>query len=97
MPHDIALEQNVKAALAQDPRVVHEQAIAVLARAGVITLRGTWRTTSLAYDASSAKRASARACAIPTSSPASTRATTRRPSATSSSWSWSTATTPAPS
>ena len=41
MPHDIELEDNVKAALARDPRVDHDQAIAVFARAGVVTLRGT--------------------------------------------------------
>ena len=41
MPHNIALEQDVKAALADDSRVDHDKAIAVLARAGVVTLRGT--------------------------------------------------------
>jgi osmotically-inducible protein OsmY len=41
MPQDIELEDNVKAALARDPRVDHDQAIAVFASAGVITLRGT--------------------------------------------------------
>ena len=41
MPQDIELEDNVKAALARDPRVDHDQAIAVFARAGVVTLRGT--------------------------------------------------------
>jgi osmotically-inducible protein OsmY len=41
MPQDIGLEDNVKAALARDPRVDHDQAIAVFASAGVVTLRGT--------------------------------------------------------
>ena len=41
MPQDIQLEDNVKAALARDPRVDHDQAIAVFARAGAVTLRGT--------------------------------------------------------
>ena len=41
MPQDIELEDNVKAALARDPRVDHDQAIAVFASAGVVTLRGT--------------------------------------------------------
>jgi osmotically-inducible protein OsmY len=41
MPQDIALEDDVKAALARDPRVEHDQAIAVFASAGVVTLRGT--------------------------------------------------------
>ena len=41
MPHDIALEQDVRATFAEDPRVDHDKAIAVLARAGVVTLRGT--------------------------------------------------------
>jgi BON domain len=41
MPQDIELEDNVKAALAGDPRVDHDQAIAVLASAGVVTLRGS--------------------------------------------------------
>jgi osmotically-inducible protein OsmY len=41
MPQDIELEDNVKAALARDPRVDHDQAIAVFASAGVVTLRGS--------------------------------------------------------
>jgi osmotically-inducible protein OsmY len=41
MPQDIELEDHVKAALARDPRVDHDQAIAVFASAGVVTLRGT--------------------------------------------------------
>ena len=41
MPQDIELEDNVKAALARDPRLQHDQAIAVFARAGAVTLRGT--------------------------------------------------------
>jgi osmotically-inducible protein OsmY len=41
MPQDIGLEDNVKAALARDSRVDHDQAIAVYASAGVVTLRGT--------------------------------------------------------
>ena len=41
MPQDIELEDNVKAALARDRRVDHDQSIAVFARAGVVTLRGT--------------------------------------------------------
>jgi osmotically-inducible protein OsmY len=41
MPQDIGLEDNVKAALARDPRVDHDRAIAVFASAGVVTLRGT--------------------------------------------------------
>jgi osmotically-inducible protein OsmY len=41
VPQDIELEDNVKAALARDPRVDHDQAIAVFASAGVVTLRGT--------------------------------------------------------
>jgi osmotically-inducible protein OsmY len=41
MSQDIALEDNVKAALARDPRVEHDRAIAVLANGGVVTLRGT--------------------------------------------------------
>jgi osmotically-inducible protein OsmY len=41
MPQDIELEDNVKAALARDPRVDHDQAIAVFASSGVVTLRGT--------------------------------------------------------
>ena len=41
MPQDIGLEDNVKVALARDPRVDHDQAIAVFAMAGAVTLRGT--------------------------------------------------------
>jgi osmotically-inducible protein OsmY len=41
MPQEIEIEDNVKAALAGDPRVDHDQAIAVFASAGVVTLRGT--------------------------------------------------------
>lgn len=41
MPQDIELEENVRSALAGDPRVDHDQAIAVFASAGVVTLRGT--------------------------------------------------------
>jgi osmotically-inducible protein OsmY len=41
MPQDIALEDDVKAAIASDPRVEHDRAIAVFASAGVVTLRGT--------------------------------------------------------
>lgn len=41
MPQDVELADNVKAALARDPRVAHDQAIAVFARAGVVTLRGS--------------------------------------------------------
>jgi osmotically-inducible protein OsmY len=41
MPQDIELEENVRSALARDPRVDHDQAIAVFASAGVVTLRGT--------------------------------------------------------
>ena len=44
MPQDIELEDNVKAALAGDPRVDHDKTIAVFARAGVVTLRGTVET-----------------------------------------------------
>jgi osmotically-inducible protein OsmY len=44
MPQDIELEDNVKAALASDPRVDHDKAIAVFARSGVVTLRGTVET-----------------------------------------------------
>ena len=41
MPQDIELADNVKAALGRDPRVAHDQAIAVFASAGGITLRGS--------------------------------------------------------
>ena len=41
MLQDIELEENVKAALARDPRLKHPRAVAVLARARVVTLRGT--------------------------------------------------------
>jgi hypothetical protein len=51
MPQDIELEDDVKAALAGDPRVDHDQAIAVFASAGVVsstraTPRSrTWRSS----------------------------------------------------
>lgn len=41
MPQDIELEENVRSALARDRRVDHDQAIAVFASAGVVTLRGS--------------------------------------------------------
>ncbi len=41
MPQDIEIADNVKVALARDPRVDHDQAIAVFASAGVVTLRGS--------------------------------------------------------
>ena len=41
MPQDTELEDDVKAALTRDARLQHDQAIAVFARAGVVTLRGT--------------------------------------------------------
>ena len=41
MPQDIELEQNVKAALARDRRVDHDESNAVFARAGTVTLRGS--------------------------------------------------------
>ena len=41
MPQDIELEENVRSALARDPRVDHDQAIAVFASAGSVTLRGS--------------------------------------------------------
>jgi osmotically-inducible protein OsmY len=41
MPQDVELEDSVKAALARDSRLQHDEAIAVFARAGVVTLRGT--------------------------------------------------------
>jgi osmotically-inducible protein OsmY len=44
MPQDFELEDNVKAALARDPRVDHDQAVAVFASAGAVTLRGTVET-----------------------------------------------------
>jgi osmotically-inducible protein OsmY len=41
MPPDIELQENVRAGLARDPRLAHDNAIAVFASAGVVTLRGT--------------------------------------------------------
>jgi osmotically-inducible protein OsmY len=41
MPQDIELQENVRAGLARDPRLAHDNAIAVFASAGVVTLRGT--------------------------------------------------------
>jgi osmotically-inducible protein OsmY len=41
MPQDIELQENVRAELARDPRLAHDNAIAVFASAGVVTLRGT--------------------------------------------------------
>lgn len=41
MPTDRELEEQVKAALVTDRRLDHHKAIAVSARAGVVTLRGT--------------------------------------------------------
>jgi osmotically-inducible protein OsmY len=41
MPPDIELQENVRAELARDPRLAHDNAIAVFASAGVVTLRGT--------------------------------------------------------
>ena len=41
MPQDIELADKVKAALTRDPRVAHDQAIAVFASAGAVTLRGS--------------------------------------------------------
>ena len=41
MPQDIELEDNVKAAFAHDPRLDHDQAIAVFASGDVVTLRGS--------------------------------------------------------
>jgi osmotically-inducible protein OsmY len=41
MPQDIELENSVKASLGRDSRLEHDQAIAVFARAGAVTLRGT--------------------------------------------------------
>ena len=41
MSHDMELEQQVREAIAGDPRVAHHKAIAVSARTGVVTLRGT--------------------------------------------------------
>lgn len=41
MPQEIELAENVRSALARDPRVDHDQAIAVFASAGVVTLRGS--------------------------------------------------------
>ena len=46
MPQDIELADNVKAALARDPRVAHDQAIAVFAQAGAVTLRGSVESVS---------------------------------------------------
>jgi osmotically-inducible protein OsmY len=41
MSQDIELEEKVREALARDPQIAHDKAIAVLARAGAVTLRGT--------------------------------------------------------
>ena len=41
MPQDTEIEERVREALAHDQRVAHHKAIAVSARAGVVTLRGT--------------------------------------------------------
>ena len=41
MPQDIELQENVRAGLARDSRLAHDNAIAVFASAGVVTLRGT--------------------------------------------------------
>jgi osmotically-inducible protein OsmY len=41
MPHDMELEEQVREAIAGDPRVGHHKAFAVSARTGVVTLRGT--------------------------------------------------------
>ena len=40
MPQDMELEEEVREAIAGDPRIAHEKAIAVFASAGVVTLRG---------------------------------------------------------
>ena len=41
MPQDIELQENVRAGFARDPRLAHDNAIAVFASAGAVTLRGT--------------------------------------------------------
>jgi osmotically-inducible protein OsmY len=57
MPQDPVLEENVREALARDARIAHEKAIAVCARAGVVTLRGTVETPKQRHAAGEDARA----------------------------------------